>query len=106
MLMAVACGNSSSKISKEKMQEINAQSQFADTVKPASSIKFDFENYATDKLPDGWSQYYTGSVGTNWKVTNDNGNKALAQLYSSSGYYIPKSRKNRFLDQGRCRNLL
>jgi len=84
MLMAVACDNSSSQISKEKMQEINTQSQFADTVKAVSSIKIDFENYATDKLLEGWSQYFSGSGGTDWKVTNDKGNKALAQLYSEN----------------------
>lgn len=84
ILMAVGCGNSNTKLSKEQIQEINTESQFADTAKPVSSIKFDFENYATDKLPDGWSQYFSGSGGTDWKVINDNGNKVLAQLYSKN----------------------
>ena len=45
---------------------------------------FDFEKYELNQLPSGWSQYYSGSGGTNWKITNDKGNKVLAQLYSNN----------------------
>lgn len=44
----------------------------------------DFENYALNNLPAGWSQYYLGQGGTDWKVVNDDGNKVLAQLYSNN----------------------
>ncbi len=69
MLMVIACGNSSSKFTNEQIQD---------------KIKFDFENYSTDQLPTGWSESYTGSGGTQWKVTEDMGNKVLAQLYSDN----------------------
>ncbi len=42
---------------------------------------FTFEEYETDKIPDGWSQYYTGkSHITDWRIVEDQGNKVLAQL--------------------------
>lgn len=42
---------------------------------------FTFENYEAGKIPDGWTQYYTGkSDTTDWKIVNDGGNKVLAQL--------------------------
>jgi hypothetical protein len=51
---------------------------------------FDFENYKTGELPDGWSQYFTGKGKiTNWKVVVDNGNKVLAQLSQDRpGYHF------------------
>jgi len=84
VLITVACGNSTSKQSEEQIQEINKQAQFPDSVKPTETTRFDFENYTAGQLPDDWSEYYTGSGGTEWKVTEDNGNKALAQLYSDN----------------------
>lgn len=42
---------------------------------------FTFDNYEAGKIPDGWSQYYTGvSETTDWKIVDDGGNKVLAQL--------------------------
>ena len=42
---------------------------------------FSFENYETNKIPIGWTQFYTGaSPVTEWKIVDDNGNKVLAQL--------------------------
>ncbi|MEE9430044.1 MAG: hypothetical protein V3V16_03325 [Melioribacteraceae bacterium] len=42
---------------------------------------FNFENCKVEKLPSGWSQYYTGkSDTTDWKIIDDSGNKILAQL--------------------------
>jgi len=84
VLITVACGNSTSKHSEEQIQEINEQAQFPDSVKPTETTWFDFENYTAGQLPDDWSEYYTGSGGTEWKVTEDNGNKVLAQLYSDN----------------------
>jgi len=84
VLMTVACGNSSSKPSQEKAEEANPQKDVDEPVKKASDTGFDFENYMTGQLPEGWSQYYTGPGGTDWKVVDDNGNKTLAQLYSDN----------------------
>ena len=82
-----ACGNagtSGNNVSEEAMREINTEANFRDTVKPKQSIKFDFENLETGNLPSGWSQFFTGVGGTDWKITDDNGNKVLGQLYTSN----------------------
>lgn len=84
VLTLIACKNSNAKHSDVQIQEISAQAQFPDSVDPAEKTRFDFENYATGKLPDEWSEYYTGSGNTQWKVVEDNGNKVLAQLYSDN----------------------
>ena len=51
---------------------------------------FTFEDYETGKIPDGWSQYYTGKgERTEWKIINDSGSKVLAQLSSKNpGYHF------------------
>ena len=42
---------------------------------------FTFEDYEINKIPTGWTEYYTGvSPVTEWKIIDDNGNKVLAQL--------------------------
>lgn len=89
VLIAVACGNAGNKRSQEQLEEINARAQFADTVQPAQTIRFDFENDPPNRLPGGWSQYYTGQGGTDWKVVATNGNNVLAQSYSDnpSGHF-------------------
>lgn len=84
VLLAVACGNSKSERSNQQTQEMKAQTQFSDSLNPEEKISFDFENYATGQLASQWSEYYTGSGGTEWKVTEDNGNKVMAQLYSNN----------------------
>lgn len=84
ILMIAACGNSKSKLSEKEIQKINAQAQFPDTVKPIEIMRFDFEKYAAGQLPDEWSEYYTGSGGTEWRIIDDNGNKVMAQLYSDN----------------------
>lgn len=84
VLIAVACGNSKSENSEKQVREVNAQTQFSDSLNPAETTSFDFENYPAGQLPDGWSEYYTGSGGTEWKIAEDNGNKVLAQLYSDN----------------------
>ncbi len=49
---------------------------------------FDFENYSVGKLPENWSEYFTGKGDkTEWKIVDDNGNKVLAQLSMGSSNY-------------------
>ena len=50
---------------------------------------FSFNNCVINKIPVGWSQYYTGKAGEtpNWKVVDDNGNKVLAQLSEDNPNY-------------------
>ncbi|MCB0497261.1 MAG: hypothetical protein KDC79_14065 [Cyclobacteriaceae bacterium] len=84
VLMLVACGNSKPKLSEGQIKEINEQAQFPDSIKPSETLRFDFENYSANQLPDNWTQYYTGNGGTDWKVMDDNGNKVMAQLYSDN----------------------
>ncbi len=84
ILIAVAYGDSKSKRSNQQIQESSFLIQLPDAVKPAEITRFDFDTYVAGKLPEGWSEYYTGSGGTEWKVIDDNGNKVLAQLYSDN----------------------
>lgn len=84
-LLWFACGNQES---RDKNQEPDKKSQttqqkqvYSDSI---PSDEFDFEDYPTGQLPSGWSEYYTGAGGTDWIITNDNGNKVLAQLYSDN----------------------
>ena len=51
---------------------------------------FNFENYEIEKIPNGWSQYFTGKGnGTEWKIIDDNGNKVLSQLsYENPNYHF------------------
>ena len=81
VLIAVACGSTNSKQSDKEIQEQNAQAKFSDAAIPVEKINFDFERYNIDQLPGEWSEFYTGSGGTEWKVQDDNGNKVMAQLY-------------------------
>jgi len=48
-----------------------------------------FESYDLNKLPNNWSQYYTGKAGEepNWQIVDDNGNKVIAQLTSNNPNY-------------------
>jgi len=77
-----ACGNSGTK-GKEQVVETKKISAVIE-VEKSISTEIDFEGFALDQLPDGWSQFYQGKGGTDWKVIDDNGNKVLAQLYSDN----------------------
>jgi hypothetical protein len=76
--------NSGNNLSRENIQKIDDNAMCRDTTNPQQVIKFDFEKFELGKLPNGWSQYYSGSGGTDWKVADDKGNKVLAQLYSDN----------------------
>ena len=53
-----------------------------------SDTTFTFENYETGKLPDDWSQSFTGrGDGTEWKIIDDGGNKVMAQLSADNPNY-------------------
>jgi len=53
-----------------------------------SDTTINFENYETGKLPQDWSQAFTGKgSGTEWKIIDDNGNKVLAQLSKDNPNY-------------------
>jgi hypothetical protein len=78
-----ACGNPGAK--SEKITDNNNPDE--KVTKPENKIEqtiFNFEEFPTGQLPAGWSQYYTGNGGTDWKVVDDNGNKVMAQLYSDN----------------------
>jgi len=58
-----------------------------DLVEKSDTI-FNFENYETGKLPQDWSQAFTGKGSeTEWKILDDNGNKVLAQLSKNNPNY-------------------
>ncbi len=89
VLITVACGNSGPKATQGEVQETHSQNEEDEPVKQTSNPVFDFENFVSGQLPEGWLQYYTGPGGTDWKVVDDMGNKVLAQLYSDnpSGHF-------------------
>ena len=62
----------------------NEPAQIKASIKQNAKKVFDFENYVVNSLPSGWSQYYTGTGGTDWKIADDHGNKVLAQFYSEN----------------------
>ena len=84
VLITVACGNSKSKLSQGEIQETNSRTELDKPVKQMSNAGFDFESNVPGQLPEGWSQFYTGPGGTDWKVVDDMGNKVLAQLFSDN----------------------
>lgn len=85
VLIAVACSNQKSGAGSQEPED-ESQKTEARQVHSASSLpaRFDFEDNPAGQLPSGWSEYYTGSGGTEWKVTEDKENKVLAQLYSDN----------------------
>lgn len=85
VLGMIACGKSRTDESgaKKTVQQTPAD-ETTEPVQPQKTIRFNFDNYAVDQRPEGWSQAYTGSGGTDWKVIEENGNKVFAQLYSNN----------------------
>jgi len=90
ILIAVACGNQKpgeGNLSGEDENKKSTKESSESTLRLSSSEPmkiFDFEDYITGQLPSGWSEYYSGSGGTEWKVTDDYGNKVMAQLFSDN----------------------
>lgn len=80
----LACGNRQSSLTPEQQAGINQRAQFPDSLKPQSTWHFDFGNLPLGQLPTGWSQHFTGDGGTDWQVTDGNGNPVLAQLKSDN----------------------
>jgi hypothetical protein len=74
--------NSNADIDSFMEREQQNSNQLPDTI-------FSFDKCTNDKIPLGWSQYYTGKVGENpnWKIIDDNGNKVLAQLSKENPNY-------------------
>jgi Domain of Unknown Function (DUF1080) len=55
----------------------------------AKDTIINFENWAVDKLPNGFTQTATGKLQKlDWKVVNDNGNKVVAQSAKNEGEYF------------------
>jgi len=53
-----------------------------------TNTTFTFIDYELEKIPAGWSQYFTGKgEKTDWKIVKDNGNKVLAQLSEKNPNY-------------------
>ena len=103
-VITMSCSNAENKVEKkhEKKHPSPKKVEVVDSAKTASVVKFDFENYAKDKLPEGWSQYFNGRGDTEWKVVEDNGNKVMAQLYSDN----PNSHFNVVVNDGlKAKNL-
>jgi len=49
---------------------------------------FTFETHKPGKIPSGWSQYFTGKgEKTDWIISDDNGNKVLAQISEDNPNY-------------------
>lgn len=68
--------------SNTQKHQNTAHTEKATTPLPIPNIDttFTFETETLDKLPTGWSQYFTGKgKNTEWKILDDNGNKVLAQ---------------------------
>ncbi|MCD6366469.1 MAG: hypothetical protein J7L46_02900, partial [Bacteroidales bacterium] len=77
IMLSVVCAKASSPegkvISNQQTNENRDKKELTlmtDSGKPAADIIFDFEKYAVDELPSGWSQYYSGHGGTDWKITD------------------------------------
>lgn len=91
VILSVACAYASTpwqnRISNNwyhKNMVKNESTRIEDSGKPAADTVFNFENYTVNQLPSDWSQYYSGAGSTNWKITDDQSNKVLAQLHSEN----------------------
>ena len=66
---------------KKKSEDLSVQKSVTSAPSLQHDTIFDFENYTTQKIPDNWSEFFTGRGDhTEWKIIDDQGNKVLAQL--------------------------
>jgi hypothetical protein len=85
VLGMIACGKSGSNESGIiETEQQTATEASSDAIQPQRTIRFNFDKYAVNQLPKGWSQAFTGQGGTDWKVVEEAGNKVFAQLYSDN----------------------
>jgi len=78
--------NQSTPVDREKVKKL--EKAIAKLPVLQQNRSFDFSDEKAGALPNGWSQYFTGrGSGTDWKITDDNGNKVLAQLSSEQPNY-------------------
>ncbi len=89
LVILISISLSSCKQRQVSSDEKVAKTRTPDASKPIEmpvvrSLFFDFEKETAGQLPAGWSQYFTGRGNTSWKVTEDQGNKVLGQLYSDN----------------------
>ncbi len=83
-ILLISCGEVQSEAPKEKASE-NSQEVMETLV---NDTLFSFEEYTENKIPVGWTQYFTGRGSkTDWAIINDKGNKVLAQLSSENPNY-------------------
>ncbi len=74
VLLFISCKETKNEVPKSSVVDKVETKAFIDTT-------FTFENCEVGKIPNGWTQYYTGrSDTTDWKIVDDGGNKVLAQL--------------------------
>jgi len=77
----------------EPLTEVEKEKKVESIVEEATVQKTDttlsFEEQDLSKLPQDWSQYYTGKEGEkpNWQIVDDKGNKVLAQLTKDNPNY-------------------
>ncbi len=85
IVVLFGCNQAQSK-SPEENQKVKQATESAPVL--INDTIFTFEEYEVNKLPSGWSQYFTGrGNGTDWKNIDDNGNKVLAQLSDDNPNY-------------------
>ncbi len=87
IFLLIGCNQASTKNEKKTTKDQTKKAVTASSPQ-SNSTTFDFENYETGKIPSGWTQYFTGrGKETEWKIVDDNGNKALAQLSKDNPSY-------------------
>ena len=88
VILFLSCNSQTKSKINEPTDKVTTETTQQITAQPFDTI-FSFENCVTDKIPNGWSQYFTGKQGEepNWQIVNDKGNKILAQLSKKNPNY-------------------
>jgi hypothetical protein len=91
LFLLFGCSNRVSGDNTNSDTDKTNESQKVQTPSPAASDKdltFTFKKDEPGKIPNGWSQYFTGKgEATDWKVVDENGDKVLAQLSEDNPNY-------------------